>query len=77
LLVTVAPVIVSNVLGAIVQDRLALLVPNALTAVIVAVPLPAVVGTPLISPLEEDISRPVGRFVALKLIGSVPLAVTA
>jgi hypothetical protein len=75
LFVTIAPLIVSKVRGAIVHAKLALLVPNALIAVIVAVPLPAVVGTPLIKPLVA-IASPAGRLLPPNVIGAVPLAVT-
>ena len=36
----------------------------------------ATVGTPLMSPVEEDRVNPAGRLLALNVIGAVPLAVT-
>jgi hypothetical protein len=50
-------------------------VPKALEAVSVATLVPAVVGVPLISPLLS-MPNPLCRLVPLKVMGSVPVAVT-
>jgi hypothetical protein len=50
-------------------------VPKALEAVRVATLVPAVVGVPLISPFVA-MPNPLGRLDPLKVMGSVPVAVT-
>ena len=51
------------------------MVPKALEAISVATLVPAVVGVPLISPLVA-MPNPPGRLFPLKVMGSVPVAVT-
>ena len=68
--------LITGVPGAIVKLADWFVVPKALEAVRVEVKLPAVVGTPLMSPLVA-MDRPPGNPDPLKVIGSVPVAVRA